>query len=360
MCFGRRALPSRVDSSDVGEMVMQVLRLSNQAYAPISSNASADFGSQLIGQSLIGVSRWTQTARMLVAVHAAHDNAVILEGERGTGKKLLARLIHRFSSRHEGPFVSLTLGSTSDEVARAVLFGPAPERSVCGASGDKGLAELAQGGTLYIDGLSEVSPSLTDDIVKLAERRSFNYEGERPVRILLGWGIQFGFCRSTAAVNAASTGLDYERIQIPPLRSRPDDIEALAVHFIRQLFEQAGKELRKISPEALKALRAYDWPRNVTELRALVNQLVKQLSPPSIDVSHLPAYLGGSSGANSILPASGLDLDNEVRRVEVDLICAALRRSRGLQNKAAQLLRIKPTTLFMKIRRHGIDVGAFR
>lgn len=339
---------------------MQVLRLSNQAYAPISSNASADFGSQLIGQSLIGVSRWTQTARMLVAVHAAHDNAVILEGQRGTGKKLLARLIHRFSARHEGPFVSMALGSTSDEVARAVLFGAPRERSDGVATREKGLAELAQGGTLYIDGLSDLSPSLTGEIGRLAERRRIDVEGERPVRILLGRVVQAGFGRSTATVNAASTGLEYERIQIPPLRSRPDDIEALAVHFIRERCEQAGKELRKISPEAMKALRAYDWPRNVTELRALVNQLVKQLTPPSIDVALLPAYLSGSSGANSLLPASGLDLDNEVKRVEVDLICAALRQSRGLQNKAAQLLRIKPTTLFMKIRRHGINVGAFR
>jgi DNA-binding NtrC family response regulator len=110
----------------------------------------------------------------------------------------------------------------------------------------------------------------------------------------------------------------------------------------------------------MKALRAYDWPRNVTELRTLVNQVVRQLSPPSIDVAILPTYLAGPHVTDRLLPDSGLDLDNEVKRVEVDLICAALRQSRGLQNKAAQLLRIKPTTLFMKIRRHGIDVTAFR
>lgn len=341
-------------------MVMQVIRFRNQGVAPIFSHTTADYASQLIEKSLIGVSRWAETARMLVAAHAAHDNAVILEGERGTGKRLLARLIHRFSSRHEGPFVSLALGSTSDEVARAVLFGSAGHQSDDVPGGEKGLTELAQGGTLYIDGLSDISPSLTDDIVRLAERRGTNYEGEESVRILLGWGIQSGFCRSSASVNSGSAGLDYERIQIPPLRERPDDIEALAEHFIRERCAQTWKELREISPEAMKVLRRYDWPQNVKELRTLVNQMVKQLTPPSIDVALLPAYLAGTCGEKRLLPASGLDLDDEVKRVEVDLICAALRQSHGLQNKAAQLLRIKPTTLFMKIRRHGIDVGAFR
>jgi DNA-binding NtrC family response regulator len=326
---------------------------------PISMNASVEYGLEPVEQNLIGVSRWTQTARMLIAVHAAHDNAVILEGERGTGKKLFARLIHRFSSRHEGPFVSLALGSTSDEVARSALFGGPRERSDGVGAREKGLAELAQGGTLYIDGLSHLSTSLTREIIRLADWRS-DLDGEHSVRVLLGRVLQGTFDHSTAGIDGAGAGLDYERILIPPLRERPDDIEALAGHFIRERCEQTGKELRKISPEAMKTLRAYDWPRNVTELRTLVNQLVQQLSPPTIDLAILPGYLVGPYGAKRLLPDSGLDLDNEVRRVEVDLICAALRQSRGLQNKAAQLLRIKPTTLFMKIRRLGIDVAAFR
>ena len=338
---------------------MQAVRYSDQVGAPIFISGSADYVSELLDQNLIGVSRWSQTARMLVAVHAAHDGAVILEGERGAGKEFLARLIHRFSSRHDGPFVSLALGSTSDEVARSVLFGAPRDLSDGAGTREKGLAELAQGGTLYIDGLSHLSSSLIREIVRLAEPRR-NHEGEKSVRVLLGRAVQCAFDRSTATANSASAGLDYERILIPPLRERPDDIEALAVHFIRESCERSGKELRKISPEAMKALRTYDWPLNVTELRTLVNQVVQQLSPPSIDVALLPAYLASPYAAKSLLPDSGLDLDNEVKRVEVDLICAALRQSRGLQNKAAKLLRIKPTTLFMKIRRYGIDVGAFR
>ena len=333
---------------------MQVARLSNQAFAPISFSPSQDYPSALTGQSIIGISKWTQTARMLAEIHAVHDNAVILEGEHGTGKKFLARVIHQSSSRRDGPFVSLMLGSTTDELARSVLFGNDEEPRTGIESGDKGLAKRAGGGTLYIEAGADISPSLLDSIVRLAGHHRMNSEGVGTVRILLGRVVPAGIG------STSSTDLDYERIQIPPLRDRPEDIEALAAHFIRVRCEQSGKELRRLSPEAVRALRGYDWPRNVSELRTLVQQLVNQVSPPSIEVGLLPAYVAGPYRTQSLIPAAGLDLDNEVKRIEVDLICAALKQSRGLQNKAARLLRIKPTTLFMKIRRHGIDVEAFR
>lgn len=338
---------------------MQVISFNDPVDAPIASQTRTASDSEIIRETLIGISRWTDTARMLIALHATHDSPVILEGERGTGKEFLAKLIHRSSSRHEGPFVSLAVGSTSDEVARAVLFGSSQVRQDDVLYCEKGLAELAQGGTLYISGFSEISPSLTDDILELAERRGFDRDEEKPVRILLGWSSQSEPCRFKTTF-AGPDNLGYEKIQIPPLRERPDDIEVLAEHFIQDLCRQMGKEARKISPEAGKALRRYDWPRNVSELRILMNQLVRQLTPPSIDVSLLPAYLLGPEATKGFLPSSGLDLENEVKRVEVDLICAALKQSHGLQSKAAQLLRLKPTTLFMKIRRYGIDVGIFR
>lgn len=344
---------------------MQVVRFGNQANPPISTNApismdaSIDYASELIGNNLIGASSWTQTARMLIGIHAAHDGTVILQGERGTGKKLIARLIHRFSPRHGGPFVSLSLCSTSDEVAASVLLGLQRQLTDAISVREKGLPELAEGGTLYIDGFSHLSSSLIDEIISLAEPRK-ERDARRRVRVLLGQVVHRTSDGLAARADGMSTGWAYEQILIPPLRERPDDIEALVAHFIRERCEETGKELRRISPAAMKALCAYDWPRNVTELRMLVNQLVRQVSPPSIDVALLPAYLAGPPEANCLIPDSGLDLDKEVRRVEVDLICAALRQSRGLQNKAAQLLRIKPTTLFMKIRRHGIDVAAFR
>ena len=325
---------------------MQVVRFGYSAATPIHSNARLDFSSSNVEEPYIGESRWADTARGLILLHASHDRTIILEGERGTGKRLLARSIHRSSSRCRGPFVPLSLGSTTDEMARAVLFE---------GHGEKSLLEYVQGGTLYIDGLSEISPSLTEDIIRLVESQACG-DGARPIRIILGLTTRSG----QLSMSATARGLDYEKVQIPPLRERAEDIRALAEYFIRKLCLQLNREIRKITPEALKLLCEYDWPRNVSELKVLINQLVKQLNPPSIDVALLPGYMAGPEETDALLPEAGVDLENEVKRIEVDLICAALKRSHGLQNKAAQLLRVKPTTLFMKIRRYGIDVTAFR
>ena len=334
---------------------MQVIKFgSNGRVAPIHGLTTGYDASPLRGR-LIGVSRWADTARMLVAVHAMHDNPVIMEGEPGTGKKLLAKLIHRSSSRREGPFVVLSLNSTTDQLARDILFGSPNPRSIPELLGEKGLAELVRGGTLLVDCQTEVSSSLVEGLMRIAHQ-PYDDE-ERPVRVPLGLSNQTERLRSGTEGVSGFTKFDYERIQIPALRERADDIVPLTEYFLRELCQRFGKETRRISPEAMDALQAYDWPRNVRELKTLLIQLVKQ--SPSIDSSILPAYIKAAA-EKVYIPAAGLDLEEEVRRVEMDLIAAALRQSRGYQNKAAQLLRLKPTTLFMKIRRYGIDVEAFK
>ena len=342
-------------------MATQVIKYSDFIGESLVARTNAIDASQLIRETLIGVSSWSETARMQIALHSAHDSIVILEGEAGSGKKHLASLIHRCGPRRDGPFVSIAFCSATDETAHAILF---PKRETLlseNQPGGKGLLELAKGGIVYIDGLSDSAPPLIDEIFRLIQRRGFDYIGQgESVRILLGATIQRESYVSQTTPGARRNGLDCERIHIPPLRERPDDIEALVAYFIRQRCQQTGKEFRSISAAAMKALRGYDWPQNVRELRSVAHHLVKHSDPPSIDLPQLPAYMSGSHEPMGPIPASGLDLDQEVTRYEVDLICAALKQSRGQQNTAAELLRIKPTTLFMKIRRHGIDVKDFR
>jgi DNA-binding NtrC family response regulator len=354
-CRKKQRAPHELIERHGEQMATQAINYKHQEGKAVHSLTPVDEVPRPIRDRLIGSSRWAKEARRLVAAYAARDHAVVLEGEPGTGKRLLAGLIHQCSPYREGPFVSLALGSTSDELARALLFGWTGARSDDVLCSEKGLIELAREGTLYIHGGSSGARFLTDDIIRFVERRG------RSARIIIGRGNRSSaFYRPTASVGARRNGWDYERIQLPALRQRPDDIEPLAVHFIEQRCRQVGKELRAFSSDTMRAMRCYDWPQNVRELRTLVNHLVKQSNPPPIDVSLLPAYLAGSRGASALFPAVGLDLDNEVKRYEIDLISAALTHSHGLQNKAAQLLGIKATTLFMRIRRYGINVADFK
>lgn len=339
---------------------MQVVKYNLAPEAPFAIDTLAGDPSRLIEERLAGVSGWAENARRLVAIHAAHDNTLNLEGEPGTGKRLMAALIHQFSTRCDGPFVSLSLGSASEDLACSVLFGSSQTSSPDDAVDGRGLMELAREGTIYVEGLVNPTSSLAGHILNLLRQSRFNNRSESRARILVGWEMQPCSYRSTIP-NDLRSGRDFESISIPPLRERPDDIEALAMHFVKQRCRETQRELRAFSPETLNALRAYDWPRNVLELKTLVRAMLNQTRPPVIDVSLVPSYVRDRIDCDAgFFPASGLDLGDEIRRHEIELICAALKRSRGLQSKAARLLHTKATTLFMKIQRYGIDVEVFR
>src|SRR5262245_58556741 len=140
----RAASPiSRIDQSNSGETVMQVIRHSNSANTFFAHNPIIDYSTTRIDESLVGVSKWTEDARMLGSLHSTHDDTVIIVGERGSGKKLIARLIHRNSARRRGPFVSLALGSITEDVARSSLFGSNQNGTTESFTTDKGLLEQA-------------------------------------------------------------------------------------------------------------------------------------------------------------------------------------------------------------------------
>ena len=332
----------------------------DQIQEPVAEHKVVDSASQLIRESLIGPSLWGEKARRLVAIHAAHDNTVLLEGESGTGKHFLARLIHQCSRHSQGPFVSVALGSTTDDVARSVLLGRTRLRFDELPEGEKGLLQLSTGGTLYIEDYLDTSSNLAGEVARLTEETGLVRTAGGSVRILLGSATHQSSYQTRTSVIQSRGGMICERIQIPPLRERPDDVEALAAHFVKQRCEQLRKEQRTLSQNTIGVLRSYDWPRNVAELKSVINHLVRQSKPASLDAAMLPAYMHGAGNSSSKFAALEIDLDEEVKQFEVNLICAALRQSRGLQNKAAQLLRIRPTTLFMKIKRYGIDVADFR
>jgi two-component system response regulator PilR (NtrC family) len=329
-------------------MATQAIEYRHPIFNSGNRKAVVDQTSEPSGE-FIGVSKWADNARDLIALHSSHGRPVILEGEMGTGRRLLAKLIHRSSAFREGPFISLRLGSASDEMAQAVITG-----MLGGWELDASTVQSLSGSTVYIEDLSNSSMYVCDGILRLSSR--IGSQTIQPFRILMGRTVQ-SRREPWLAATIATDGLECERIQIPALRHRPEDIEPLVAHFIRQHCEENQRELRDLTPEAIEALRAYDWPRNISELKTLVIRLLSQLKPPCIDASQLPSYLNPFRSAGQSL---SMDLSSEVERFEISLICTALRNCNGQQNRAARVLGIKPTTLFMKLKRYGIDADRFK
>lgn len=318
---------------------------------------------QLIKDKLVGISEWAEDSRSAIAAHGSHDNPLIIEGEPGTGKKLIARLIHKSSARAQGPFVTISCHHVSPESIEAALFGSARTISPGREYMQSGLVESAEGGTLYICGVSGFVPSLQSKIARLIYDLKFVRVGGNAfepanARIILG------FTKSGQAGAASLDGAENfigDKLVIPPLRERKEDIDTLSRYFIRQLCQQLGREEREIAPDTLALLMRHDWPGNVSELKRVISYMLQQQKPPRMDNSFLPQHLQepASAGFAPDLTA-GLDLHEQVKEFEISLLCAALKQCQGVQYKAARLLGLKPTTLNTKIKNLGIDVKALK
>lgn len=319
---------------------------------------------QIIKERLIGVSRWVSEARTAIAAHAAHDSSVMIEGEVGTGKEFVARLVHECSARRQGPFISFCCDSISEESIEAALFGWIRVLPSGSNRTQRGLVEAARGGTLYVSGIANLSSSVRVQLARLIQHQEFRRVGDQglevaDVRVLLG--------SASASENKDSWALDTmaigvsEILSVPPLRRRKADIEPLSRHFIREACQQWGKETRAITPETIILLRRYGWPGNVGELKKVIEEMVHRSGPPVIDPSLLPANLAQpTTTERDALPGTGISLNKEVEQFERALLCAALKQCGGVQARAARLLGLKLTTLNTKITRYGIDVRVFK
>lgn len=307
--------------------------------------------SQRPQQRLVGFSNWATMARREVVAHSAHDRPVLIEGETGTGKKFLARLIHDLSPRQDGPFVPVSVAQLSEEAADAALFGSIRITSSGAHYTSRGFAQKASGGTLYIDGALTLSPVVRSKLWRLIERGEFFMSGDSiaeqvDLRVVLGHPTQGG----SHAIPVS------DRLSVPPLRHRKVDIEPLSKHFLRQHCRVNQKEPRRISPDAIDALRRYDWPGNVGELRSVIEFCVGQSEPPPITTSLLPAHLADRPVLfGSPDEESEVDLSHELKRIEKGFLIQALRKTGGVQSKAAKLLGLKPTTLSRKLKCYEID-----
>ncbi|MBI2375892.1 MAG: sigma 54-interacting transcriptional regulator [Deltaproteobacteria bacterium] len=284
---------------------------------------------------------------------------VLLEGETGTGKEVLARLLHMKSDRRAGPFVALNCGALVETLEESELFGH-EEGAFTGAFQKReGLFEAANGGTMFLDEVGETSKSTQVKLLRaLQERAIYRVGGSRAIDV----DVRIVAATSRPLDELVASGrvredlfyrLAVVRVRVPPLRERPEDVPALARAYIERLCREAGIAPRRLLPDALEALGSLRWPGNVRELRNTVERIVLLSEVSEIARHDLPPdlVLGDVVRRAS---KSGEPLSEAVERVEREMIVRAMARTGGVKTAAAESLGISRVTLDAKLKALGI------
>ncbi|MCX5720405.1 MAG: sigma-54 dependent transcriptional regulator [Nitrospirae bacterium] len=306
---------------------------------------------------MVGESEPMQRIYGLVEMVADSDVTVLLTGESGTGKELVSRAIHHKSPRADGPFITMNCGALPDNLFESELFGY-EKGAFTGAMATKmGRFELADGGTLLLDEVGELSLKSQVDFLRVLETKEF--------RRLGGTKLITVDTRIIAATNrnleeAVKQGdfredlyyrLNVVPIRLPPLRDRADDIPLLVDRFLAECAAQHHREPKDVSREAMRLLRLYGWPGNIRQLRNLMERLVVTVKDTMIQPEHLPEEIQASKeDARTMVVTLGTSLD----QLEREVIQRTLTEITNHREKAAKLLGISLRTLQYKIKEYGI------
>jgi len=290
---------------------------------------------------------------------------VMITGETGTGKELVAQAIHNESPRRDRPFVSVNCGAIPEGLMESELFGHAKGAFTGAVSDTRGLFASADGGTLFLDEITEVPQSVQVKLLRAIQERTVRRVGDtRDIRI----DVRLVAASNRDISRAVADGvlredlfyrLNVIPIHLPPLRERREDIALLIAHFIQKIGRETGKDVRGIAPDALAVLERYRWPGNIRELQNAVERAIVLGSGPLLEVDALPAELRRPVGARDItleIPPEGLDLEATLDRLEQQLLQAALERCGGVQTRAAELLKMSFRQFRYKLhKREGRD-----
>lgn len=292
----------------------------------------------------------------VVPAIAVSPSTVLITGETGTGKELMARTIHSLSRRNKGPFIALNCGALPDTLLESELFGY-KAGAFTGASKDKpGRFELARGGTLFLDEIGEISQALQVRLLRVLQERSFEPLGgttsiQSDVRIIVATNRDLTeMTKSGAFREDLYYRINVVRLELPPLRRRKEDIPLLVDQFVTKFNRLNHATVRGVSPEALSLLMAHEWPGNVRELENIIERAFVLCPDGIIGLQHLPDEI--ISQGNYVSDGTSL---GEVRsQAEAQMIRSVLEKNSYNRLAAARELGMHKTTLFRKIKQFGI------
>lgn len=295
---------------------------------------------------------------------AQSNTSVVIRGQSGTGKELVAKSIVATGPRRDQPFVSLNCAALPEHLIESELFGHEKGAFTGAHAARPGHIELADGGTLFLDEIATLPPSLQTKLLRVLEERQVQRLGGK-----LAKKIDFRLLTATndnleEMVRSGRFREDlYYRIHVipihlPPLRERHGDIALLVDHFLRIYCAANRTPIKRLHLEALEVLEEYSWPGNVRELQNLIQRLVLMVEGRSIDVHQLPQPMLYTSTAKHealLIPSDGIDFDDEMTRIEAAYVRAALHRAGGKKVLAAALLKVNVQKLKYLCRKHKLD-----
>ncbi len=314
---------------------------------------------------IIGQSQAIREVFRLVDKVADTDSTVMIYGESGTGKELIARALHQNSRRKNKPLIPVNCGAIPEELLESELFGHEKGAFTSAIRTRLGRFELADGGTIFLDEIADMSPRLQVKILRVLQEHQFERIGgtktiEVDIRVItatnkdLRQAMEEGRFREDLFYR-----LNVIPMTVPPLRDRRADIPLLVEFFLRRFLETKGKEAKDITPDAMARLMNYDWPGNIRELENTMERMVILSEGDKLTVSDLPPRIFDAE-QSSVSPLieitdSGIDFNNVVSEFENNLLIQALEKSGWVKNKAAQLLNLNRTTLVEKLKKKNLQ-----
>jgi two-component system response regulator AtoC len=344
---------------EIDELLVIVRRaLDHQKLRTDYSYLRSERDEQFDHYGIVGCSHAMQDVIARIELVARTKSTVLITGETGTGKELVARAIHDRSAQREMPLVKVNCAAIPETVLESELFGHVRGAFTDAIATKKGKFALADGGTIMLDEIGVMTPALQSKLLRVLQEREFEPVGaERPesvdVRVIAATNRDL---RQMVADGRFQSDLFYRLnvipIDIPPLRERRDDVEPLVRHFVRKHAQRTGRSVTGIDPAALAALKQYDWPGNVRELENAVERAVVLSTESIVTAAAMPmaaAPIPRSIGLPSLV------LRRNLEWVERDTIRLALDRAGGVRKDAAALMGISQRALSHYLRKHAID-----
>lgn len=313
--------------------------------------------------NMIGRSKAIQSVFNMIAQVAKSDATVIIRGESGVGKELVAQSIHYNSDRASKPFVRVNCAALPENIIESELFGHEKGAFTGAVSSRKGRFELAHQGTIFLDEIGDLSPQVQIRLLRVLQEREFERVGGNET-IKVNVRVITATNRDLEALMESGTfrqdlyyRLNVFPIVVPPLRERRTDILELANFFVEKYSQENQKYVRRISTPAIDMMMSYHWPGNVRELENCIERAVLLTNDDVVHGHHLPPTLQTSEASNTIIKGT---LEETLERVEREMLIEALKDARGNKAKAARQLGISERLMGLRVGRYDIDPKRYK